>query len=139
MNAKTLDRVECLIRSRGADGIHTRAIWNLIGRDLKDPAILRLLVKQGKIVGHKSFNRRGGTRWEAVASAPAREEVRPLDLTSQIIAYEQGELDHEAEIELFQGLINSGLVWQLQGHYGRCAARLIEAGECSPASSKEGR
>lgn len=54
----------------------------------------------------------------------------PID---QIIAYEQGELDDDATIELFQGLIDSGLAWQLQGHYGRTAAALIDAGYCTPA------
>jgi len=53
-----------------------------------------------------------------------------LDLTTQIIAYEEGELDHEQTIELFQELINTGLAWQLQGHYGRTAEALIEDGEC---------
>lgn len=46
--------------------------------------------------------------------------------------WEQGELDEESTIELFQGLINSGLAWQLQGMYGRCADALIEEGYCSP-------
>lgn len=51
------------------------------------------------------------------------------DLT-KIIAFEQGELDLDETIELFQDLIDSGLAWQLQGSYGRAAARLIEAGYC---------
>jgi hypothetical protein len=49
----------------------------------------------------------------------------PLDL---IIAYESGELDEEQVIDLFQQLVDSGLAWQLQGSYGRQAARMIEAG-----------
>jgi hypothetical protein len=47
-----------------------------------------------------------------------------------IMAYESGELSEEGMIELFQGLIDSGMAWQLQGCYGRQAAALIEAGVC---------
>jgi len=52
-----------------------------------------------------------------------------IDLASKIIAYENGELSHEEEVALFQDLVNTGIVWQLQGHYGRMARFLIEAGE----------
>jgi hypothetical protein len=53
----------------------------------------------------------------------------PYDVTGNIIAFEQGELEHEDVITLFQELVNSGLAWQLQGSYGRTAMALIEAGE----------
>lgn len=54
---------------------------------------------------------------------------RPYDVTGAIIAYEQDELDRSEVIELFQHLVNTGLAWSLQGHYGRTASALLEAGE----------
>ena len=54
-------------------------------------------------------------------------------MIDRIIAYENGELDDDETIALFQALIDSGLAWTLQGHYGRTAAALIEAGYCVPA------
>jgi hypothetical protein len=53
---------------------------------------------------------------------------RGFDLTSSIIAFEDGELDEDEVIALFQHLVTTGLAWQLQGSYGRTAAALIEAG-----------
>ena len=50
------------------------------------------------------------------------------NLTSAILLYEQGELDDEGVIALFQELVDSGLAWQLQGSYGRTARDLIQAG-----------
>jgi hypothetical protein len=52
----------------------------------------------------------------------------PLDLTSAIIEYESGNLSDKATIELFQHLVDTGLAWQLQGHYGRTAAALLQQG-----------
>lgn len=47
-----------------------------------------------------------------------------------IIGYEDGELSEEEVISGFQELINSGIVWDLQGSYGRMASALIESGQC---------
>lgn len=55
-----------------------------------------------------------------------------------IIDYEDGELDDEQVIDMFQKLINSGQAWSLQGHYGRMAKALIDDGHCTyPDDSDE--
>lgn len=41
----------------------------------------------------------------------------------------------EEVIEAFQELIDTGVVWTLQGFYGRNAARLIDLGICTPATT----
>jgi hypothetical protein len=52
-------------------------------------------------------------------------------LTDKIISYEQDELNGLEIIELFQELIDNGMAWRLQGHYGRMAIDLIENGYCT--------
>jgi hypothetical protein len=51
------------------------------------------------------------------------------DTVSKIMAWEDGEMDRDQEIEFFQELVDSGLAWQLQGMYGRRAQQLINEGE----------
>ncbi len=50
------------------------------------------------------------------------------DLTERIVLYEHGELTDEQTFQLFQELVDSGLIMKLQGHYQRLAAQLLEAG-----------
>ena len=52
-------------------------------------------------------------------------------LTDMLIKYENNELEtYDQIIALFQELIDTGVVWQLEGHYGRTAIALIKAGYC---------
>ncbi|MBF86356.1 MAG: hypothetical protein CL489_18020 [Acidobacteria bacterium] len=49
-------------------------------------------------------------------------------ITANIIAYEDNDLSNMAVLELFSELIKSGLILQLQGHYGRVANDMISNG-----------
>jgi len=54
--------------------------------------------------------------------------VKKYDTVSGIMEFEAGELSTEKTLELFAELIKTGQAWSLQGHYGRTAQALIEAG-----------
>jgi len=55
-----------------------------------------------------------------------------FDLVGFVMAFEAGELDDDAIVEGFQVLVDSELVWSLQGIYGRTAQALIDAGLVTP-------
>lgn len=50
------------------------------------------------------------------------------DMVDKIIAYENDEMDDDEVIALFQELVDNGMAWNLQGHYGRMAQSLIDQG-----------
>lgn len=52
------------------------------------------------------------------------------NLLDKIIEYEEGSMSEEDEIEFFQELIDTGMAWRLQGHYGRTAIAYLNAGLC---------
>ena len=55
-----------------------------------------------------------------------------------IIDYENGEMEFDRIVEMFQTLINTGYAWSLQGHYGRTAQSLIDDGYCTyPGQEKK--
>ena len=70
----------------------------------------------------------------------SRLRARPAahNMIEKIIAYEKGDMDDEQTTEFFQELIDSGLAWTLQGHYGRAAAALIRTGHCHAAVTERG-
>lgn len=49
-----------------------------------------------------------------------------------LIRYESEGLDDNEAIDFFQHLVDTGLAWSLQGHYGRTAGALIDAGYVRP-------
>ena len=59
---------------------------------------------------------------------------KPFDVVGFIMQYESDDMDEDEVIEGFQHLIDSGVVWQLQGSYGRMADALIKAGLCHAAN-----
>lgn len=54
--------------------------------------------------------------------------AKKYSLVDKIIAYESGQLSDNEIIKLFQKLVNNGMAWTLQGHYGRTAKAMIDAG-----------
>tara|TARA_Y100000310_G_scaffold137174_1_gene136081 strand:+ start:72 stop:245 length:174 start_codon:yes stop_codon:yes gene_type:complete len=50
------------------------------------------------------------------------------DLTFKIVAFEEGNLTNEETVELFQKLIDTGIIHELQGTYQRMANYLIAEG-----------
>jgi hypothetical protein len=49
-------------------------------------------------------------------------------LIDKIMFYENGELSPAECVYLFAELVSTGMVWHLQGSYGRTAERLIDNG-----------
>lgn len=51
-----------------------------------------------------------------------------LDVIDAVMTWEDDDASEEDRLNAMQRLIDSGVVWSLQGSYGRAANRLIEAG-----------
>ena len=50
------------------------------------------------------------------------------DVTKNISVYNDGKLDNDSVDELFQYLIDTGQVWEMEASYGKKAVELAEAG-----------
>jgi hypothetical protein len=55
---------------------------------------------------------------------------KPFDQVDFCIRWESGDMGKEEMVAGFQHMIDDGIVWQLQGTYGRTATALIDAGLC---------
>ena len=56
------------------------------------------------------------------------------NLVGRLVAYESGEMNQDEIIKFFQELVDNGVAWKLQGHYGRMADTLIDSGMVKAAS-----
>jgi len=54
--------------------------------------------------------------------------TKEFPVLTHIIDYENGDIEYEKFLELFQYLVDTGLAWQFQGSYGRTAISLIDEG-----------
>lgn len=50
------------------------------------------------------------------------------DLVGRLADLEEGLLEFDEVVDLFQYLVDTGMAWTLQGYYGRIAEGLIQAG-----------
>lgn len=55
-------------------------------------------------------------------------KITKSNVVDYIMKYEEGDLNKKETIKLFQYLVDTGMAWKLQGHYGRTAVSLIERG-----------
>lgn len=62
-----------------------------------------------------------------------RQTIRRL--VDRLMDHEANLLTEDEEVKLFQEIINSGLVWQLPGSYGRTARVFIKKGLCENKST----
>jgi len=51
-----------------------------------------------------------------------------MNAIDAVILIESGDCSQDELIEAMQSLVDSGIVWELQGSYGRLANQMIEAG-----------
>lgn len=66
----------------------------------------------------------------SAATAQRRKEMQSFDLTGNIQRYEAGSLEPAEVMQLFQFLIDSGVVWLMTGEYHQTAQILLQQGLC---------
>ncbi len=60
-----------------------------------------------------------------------------MNTVDGINRYESGQMEEEEQVEFFQHLVDTGVVWSLQGHYGRTASWMINEGLVQVGKDRE--
>lgn len=60
-------------------------------------------------------------------------------MISKLVAYETGQLDDDEVVALFQQLLDTGVLYLLQGHYLRTAQCFLKEGLITKSPSKKAR
>lgn len=58
--------------------------------------------------------------------------IKEMNLAERVLLYETDQMSEQEMISLFQDLVDTGMAWKLQGHYGRTAMILLDAGVIAP-------
>lgn len=61
-----------------------------------------------------------------------KKKIKDRAILPSILDYEEGKLDLDQTVELFQALIDTRIIYQLQGSYQRQAQTFIDDGLCTP-------
>jgi hypothetical protein len=72
----------------------------------------------------------------AIAQVLTPRKEKKLSFIDRLMAYEDGELDEQQTVQLFDEAMTTGLLCGLQGHYGRVAQDLKEKGLIEEISNK---
>ena len=87
-----------------------------------------------RIVRRASVRSRLNSEYFSMNSLKGAEYLQKLEvkrkLSPAMTSYEEGNLNKEETVELFQKLIDSGLIRYLNGNYYRVAASFIDQGLC---------
>lgn len=60
-------------------------------------------------------------------------------MISKLVAYETGQLDDHEVVALFQNLLDTGIIYVLQGHYQRVAQGFLDEGLITQSPAKKVR
>ena len=58
--------------------------------------------------------------------------IKEMNLAERVLLYETDQMSEQEMISLFQDLVDTGMAWKLQGHYGRTSMILLDAGVIAP-------
>ena len=72
------------------------------------------------------------TGFKTFITDPMNEADDKFDMSDFMMAFEDDDVDAKHAIDGFAELIKSGIVWKLQGMYGKPATSLLDDARCRP-------